>query len=353
MGIADMKETLNVGIVGLGRLGKQHAEVLRYRLPQARLVAAASPVEAERQHAREVLGVPTVVDSLDALLQVDGLDAVVLVTPTSLHADQSIQVLEAGKHLFVEKPLALNVADCERVAATHARTLKAHRGQVALVGFVRRFDPSYVHARQAIVDGEVGVPFYVRSQTCDKLDPSGFFVQFSATSGGIIMDCNIHDIDLARWLLSDREGRAPRALKVYASGSCLVHPELAQFDDVDNAVGTIEFDNGRMASLYASRTFAHGHETSTEIIATAGKLLVGAGAARDRVVKSDASGVGHVALGDFFARFREAFEHEMQHFVNACLGKEPPALRLEDALEATRIGAALTTALRTGVPQTF
>ncbi len=348
-----MKQTLNVGIVGLGRLGRQHAQCLRYRLPDARLVAAASPVEAERQHAREVLGVPQVFDSLEEMLGLENLDAVVLVTPTSLHAEQSIRVLEAGKHLFVEKPLALNVADCERVAATHARTRAQHPGQVALVGFVRRFDPSYQHAREAIVAGEIGLPFYVRSQTCDRLDPGGFFIQFSASSGGIIMDCNIHDIDLARWLLSDREGRAPRAQRVHAAGTCAVHPELAQFQDVDNAIGTIEFEDGKLATIYASRTFAHGHETSTEIIATAGKLLIGAGAARDRVIKSDARGVGHLALDDFFARFEQAFERELAHFVDACLGRVPVALQLEDATEATRIGAALTAALRTGSAQTL
>ena len=165
------------------------------------------------------------------------------------------------------------------------------------------------------------------------------------------MDCNIHDIDLARWLLSDSQGQAPRARRVHASGGCFVHPELAQYQDVDNAVGTIEFEDGRLASIYASRTFAHGHETSTEIIASAGKLLIGAGAALDRVVRSDARGVGHAALPDFFERFREAFDHELQHFVDACLGRVPLALSLDDAIEATRIGAALTTALRTGEPQ--
>ena len=346
-----MKDMLRVGIVGLGRLGRQHAQCLRYRIPGVHLLAAASPLEKERAWVRDELGVERVVEGLDELLAIDGLDAVVLVTPTALHAAQSIQVLEAGKHLFVEKPLALDVASCEQVGATHARTREQHPGQIAMVGFVRRFDASYRHARAAIVAGEIGTPFYVRSQTCDKLDPEGFFIQFSASSGGLIMDCNIHDIDLARWLLSDSQGQAPRARRVHASGGCFVHPELAQYQDVDNAVGTIEFEDGRLASIYASRTFAHGHETSTEVIASAGKLLIGAGAALDRVVRSDARGVGHAALPDFFERFREAFDHELQHFVDACLGRVPLALSLDDAIEATRIGAALTTALRTGKPQ--
>lgn len=346
-----MEKQLRVGIVGLGRLGRRHAENLCYRIPNAKLVAAASPVASERDFAAHTLGVPHVVGDLDALLSIEGVDAVVLVTPTSLHAAQSIQVLQAGKHLFVEKPLALNVADCEQVEAVHEQTRQQFPGQVAMVGFVRRFDPSYARARAAIVAGEIGRPFYLRSQTCDKLDPRGFFVQFSATSGGIIMDCNVHDIDLARWLLSDADGKAPRVKKVYASGSCAVHAELAEYQDVDNAIGTIEFDGGQLATIYASRTFAHGHETSTEVIATAGKLLIGAGAARDRVVKSDATGVSHVALEDFFARFEEAFGLELEAFTDACLGLKPSPLSLNDATEATRIGVALTMALRTGQAQ--
>lgn len=222
-----------------------------------------------------------------------------------------------------------------------------------MVGFVRRFDASYARARSSIIAGDIGYPFFLRSQTCDKLDPQGFFIQFSASSGGIIMDCNIHDIDLARWLLSDAEGNAPRATKVYASGSCAMHPELAKYHDVDNAISTIEFSDGRFATLYASRTFAHGHETSTEIIATAGKLLIGAGAARDRIIKSDAHGVGHLALEDYFERFEDAFLAEMQAFADACANLKPAPLSLKDATEATRIGRALTTALRTGQPQTL
>jgi myo-inositol 2-dehydrogenase / D-chiro-inositol 1-dehydrogenase len=113
----------------------------------------------------------------------------------------------------------------------------------------------------------------------------------------------------------------------------------------------VEFEGGAKAVLYASRTFAHGHETSTELIGTGGKLLVGAGAARDRVVLSDANGVGHQALDDFHQRFSEAFVHEMQAFVDACHGAPMRGATLADATEATRIGLALTRSLQSGMPE--
>jgi myo-inositol 2-dehydrogenase/D-chiro-inositol 1-dehydrogenase len=177
-------------------------------------------------------------------------------------------------------------------------------------------------------------------------DESGAFVRFAESSGGIFMDCSVHDIDLARWLLGN-----PKATRVFASGTVAIHAGLRAMGDVDNGHAIIEFEAGQRAVLYASRTFAHGHETQTEIIGTAGNLLVGHGAARDRVVVSDAHGVRHHAVADFFERFSDAFGREMQAFVTSCRGEQPPALALADATEATRIGLAITRSLHTGQPQ--
>ena len=330
---------MKVGIAGLGRLGKRHAQTLAFNTRHCRLVAACSPVAAERDWARSELGLVSLHEDFDAFIRDPQLDAVVLVTPTSLHADQVIAALEAGKHVFVEKPLALNVADCERVEAVAHR----HPGRIAMVGFVRRFDPSYANARAQIVAGDIGRPFLVRSQTCDMNDPSGFFVAYSASSGGLFMDCSVHDIDLARWMLGN-----PKAQRAFATGTIALHPGLGEHGDVDNGLAIVEFEGGARAVFYASRTLAHGHETSTEVIGTAGKLEVGHGAARDRVVTSDALGVRHVALADFFERFGDAFQREMAAFVGACRGEEPLTLTLGDATEATRIGLAITRSLHSG-----
>ena len=332
---------LRVGIAGLGRLGKRHAMQLARRTQHCELVSACSPVPAELDWAHGELGIGSLHTDFEAFARDPQLDAVVLVTPTALHADQTITALEAGKHVFVEKPLALNVEDCRRVEAVAAR----HAELVAMVGFVRRFDPSCANAHALVERGELGKPFLVRSQTCDRLDPSGFFVRFAPSSGGLFMDCSVHDIDLARWMLG-----APKPLRAFASGTIAVHEDLAPHGDIDNGFGLVEFEGGARAVFYASRTFAHGHETSAEVVGTAGKLSIGVGAARDRVVVSDALGVRHQAVDDFFERFGEAFEREMQAFVDACRGDRPTPLSLHDATEATRIGLALTQSFRSGQP---
>lgn len=334
-------QPLRIGIAGLGRLGRRHAENLAFHTPHCVLTAACSPIAAERAFARLELGVNTTYEDFDAFLLDPGLDAVVLVTPTPLHAAQAIAALQAGKHVFIEKPLALDVADCLRVEAAAL----ARPELVAMVGFVRRFDPSHARAFDSVHQGDIGRPFLVRSQTCDRLDPDGGFVKFAPTSGGIFMDCSVHDIDLARWLLGN-----PKATRAFASGAIAVHDELAPMGDVDNGLAIVEFEGGARAVFYASRTFAHGHEQHTEVIGTQGKLLIGQGAARDHVVRSDALGVRHEATADFFERFAEAFEHELSAFVTACRNGGPSPLSLQDATEATRIGQAITASLHTGQP---
>ena len=332
---------LRVGIAGLGRLGKRHAEQLARNTPGARLVAACSPVAEELDWARDALGVPRLYADYAELLADPEIDAVVLVTPTTLHADQTSAALRAGKHVLVEKPLSLDVATCETVEAV----ARDYPDQVAMVGFVRRFDPSYARAKAAIDAGQLGRPFLVRSQTCDQNDPAGFFVRFAPSSGGIFMDCSVHDIDLARWMLGN-----PKAVRAFASGTIALHPGLADCGDVDNGLAIVEFEGGQRAMFYASRTLPHGHETTTEVIGTTGTVQIGFGAHADRTEFRNAAGVQHTALPDFFARFADAFRLEMEAFVAACRGEIAPPLTLSDATEATRIGQAITESLRSGLP---
>jgi myo-inositol 2-dehydrogenase / D-chiro-inositol 1-dehydrogenase len=335
--------SLRIGIAGLGRMGKRHAEQLARRTRGAALAAACSPVADERAWAQQELGVQRLYERYEDLVADAQLDAIVIATPTTQHAAQTIAALEAGKHVFCEKPLALDVAACEQVLAVAAQRPK----QVAMVGFVRRFDPSIVQAKADIDAGRLGKPFLVRSQTGDMNDPSGFFVAFAPSSGGIFMDCSVHDIDLARWMLG-----SPKALRVFASGSIVLHPGLAACGDVDNGLAVIEFEGGAKAVLYATRTLPHGHETTLEVIGTAGTVQVGMGAQRDLVQLRDAQGVHHRTLTDFIERFAVAFQHEMEAFVATCRGEIAPPLTLADATEATRIGVAMTRALKSGQVET-
>lgn len=337
---------LRVSVAGLGRLGRRHAMNLAYRVPGATLAAACSPLEDDLAWARDALPAARLYADYAAMLADDTLDAVWLVTPSALHAQQIVDALRAGKHVFCEKPLSLDVAECERVVAESRR----HDGQQVTIGFMRRFDPAYQDAFSKVQAGAIGRPFLVRSQTCDLNDPDGFFVRFAPTSGGIFLDCTVHDIDVARWLLGK-----PRATRVFASGTIALHEGLRAAGDVDNGVAICEFEGGELAMFYASRTMAHGNDTSSEVIGTAGALSIGRIPRLNRVEIYDALGVRSECTPTFFDRFEEAFLVEAQAFVAAVrvrmskeAGEGGQGATLEDALEATRIGLALRESMRTG-----
>ena len=339
MTTASNRAPVRVGVVGLGRLGKRHAENLAYRVPGAALVAACSPVEDELAWAGEALPAPRLYKDYAALLADRDVDAVWLVTPSALHAQQIVDALRAGKHVFCEKPLSLDLAECERVLAEAERQPHLQ----ATIGFMRRFDPSYRDAFEKIEAGVIGRPFMVRSQTTDKNDPDGFFVRFAPTSGGIFLDCTVHDIDVARWLLGK-----PRARRVFASGTIALHEGLREFGDVDNGVAICEFEDGRLAMFYASRTMAHGNDSGSEVIGTAGALSIGHNPRSNRVEITDATGIRNECTPTFFDRFEDAFLYEARAFVAAVQGGASAGATLADALEATRIGSALRQSLQTG-----
>jgi myo-inositol 2-dehydrogenase/D-chiro-inositol 1-dehydrogenase len=329
---------LRAGIVGLGRMGRRHAENLARRVPNAELVAACDPGADELAWAERQLGVPHCYTDYAAMLAQPDLEAVFIVTPTTLHAQQIVDALRARKHVFSEKPLSLDVAECQRVEAEAALqpVLKV------MIGFVRRFDAHYQSAYERIRAGAIGKPFMVRSHTLDKNDPSGFFVRFSETSGGMFLDMSVHDIDTARWLLG-----GPQPVRVFAAGTVAVHEGLRQWGDVDNGMAIAEFADGSIAYFGASRTMAHGFEAQTEIVGTAGRLTVGPVPRADDVAIADAHGVRHECTPTFYERFAGAFLNEARDFVAAVRDDRPPALTLHDATEATRIGMALRESLLT------
>jgi myo-inositol 2-dehydrogenase/D-chiro-inositol 1-dehydrogenase len=328
--------TVRIGIVGVGRMGRRHAENLATRVPGASLVAAGSPIGEELEWARSTLGVSAVHKDYAEMLARKDVDAVFIVTPNTLHPAQIIDALRAGKHVFCEKPLSMVLEECLAVEAEAAK----HPDLKVMIGFVRRFDASYQDAHASIASGVIGRPFLVRSQTTDQNDPSGFFVKFAPTSGGIFVDMSVHDIDVARWLLG-----SPKAQRVFSLGTVAVHEGLKACGDVDNGVAMCEFADGRMACFYASRTMAHGHETATEIIGTDGRLTVGRDGRLNQVEIADAHGIRTITTPTFYERFADAFLREEIHFVDAVRFDRPLALSLHDATEATRIGIALRTSL--------
>ena len=334
-----MSASVRIGIVGLGRLGRRHAENLALRVPGASLVAAASPIPEERAWAEATLPGVKTYPGLSELLAHPGIDAVWLVTPTSLHADQVIVALEAGKHVFCEKPLALETADCDKVIAVADK----RPNQLVMIGFMRRFDPAYAEAKRLIAAGELGKVFTISCRSEDPVDPDGFFVRFAPTSGGIFLDCCIHDIDLVRWMLDGAE-----VSSVSAAGSRVMYPALGDCGDVDNGFATVTFKGGQVATFHVSRTSHRGYEAVMSIAGTKAGLDIGRSVAR-RPVALETAGCRQIeGQVDFFERFGDAFLHEARAFVEAVQTGGPTPSSITDAREATRLACAMRQALVVG-----
>ncbi|KAJ9384168.1 hypothetical protein DTO063F5_4901 [Paecilomyces variotii] len=340
-----MSTKLKVAIAGLGRMGSRHANHFYSYTPRAEVVAVTSPVQNELDWAKTNLGNPRTYLDFDELLEKEkDLQAIVIASATSVHAKQAIKAINKGLHVLCEKPLSTNIEESQKVVDAYHESLKTRPNQKVICGFSRRFDASYRDAFEKLQSGLIGRPSVFRSQTCDKLDPSGFFVEYAQFSGGIFVDCSIHDIDLALWFF----GEDSVVKSVTAVGITAVSPELRKYNDRDNALGIVEFHDGKIAQLFCSRMMAAGQEDSTEITGTAGKLAVNTQPAANLVNIYEPTGIRREIPPHYYGRFRDAFITEANEFTASCLDNTPPPMKLEGAVAAVRIGCALQESLITG-----
>lgn len=371
---------LNVGVIGIGRIGRQHAlNALHHPgACRTRLVCACSPAPADRAWAEAHL-VPhgvrfyaTVGEMLDAEVVVgkddkdedddrssssnSGLEAVVVASTTRCHRDHVGQCLRRGLHVLCEKPLAMSAAEARAVAREVAavNNARAHQRKKAIkvmTAFSRRFDDSYVNAVRAVRAGRIGTPVVVRSETRDRYDPSPFYAAYARAQPGIFIDTAVHDIDLT--LAFFGAGARPRSAR--AIGTTAKHQAvLAAIADVDNAVGCVEWyppagDGIAPISYYFfSRIMPHGFDNPTEIIGTEGVLKINLHPRRDLVTVADRHGLGNDVMPDFYERYEKAFVTELRVFADCVLDDEELPYELETACKGMEIAAALQESLRTG-----
>ena len=329
---------VKLAIVGLGRMGKSHAENL-LQTPGCQIVAACSVVPAELEWAKGHLQLKggQLWHNYTEMLEKQDFSAVFLASSSNVHGEQIILALQAGKHVFCEKPLGTSIADCEKTARVIA---EYQEKQIFMLGFVRRFDPAYGYAKKKIEQGLIGAPYMVRSQTSDHSDSAPFQLAFTATSGGIFHDMSVHDIDLMRWYLGSE------ALSVHARGSSLVFPEFGQIGDADNAVVSCEFEGGKMGILQANRNAAHGHNACAEIYGSKGILRIGFRPTCCDVEILDAHGQRGECVYTFFDRFAEAFRREVREFISCINEKRNSPIRYQDGIQATRIAEACTRSMK-------
>ncbi len=332
-----MSTSVGIGLIGAGRMGQTLAHHLAFTVPGVRLVAIADVDQRRAAETAARFGAPASYSDYRELLAVREIAAVVIVTPTNTHVEIVEAAAAAGKHIFCEKPLALGLDGCDRsIAAAKAAGVKLQ------VGFMRRYDPAYVAAKQKIDAGVIGAPVMFKST---GRDPRRTNLEYArrANSGGLIADMAIHDLDSARWLMGDE------VVRVQSEGGCLVFPELKEVGDIDNAVVNLKFANGAIGNVDVSRNAVYGYDIRTEVLGSKGSLLIGRLQQTPLLVLT-ADGVTHDTVPYFTERFGDAYAGEMRDFVDCIQKDRAPIVSGLDARAATAVAIAATRSLDEGRP---
>ena len=330
---------LNVGLIGLGRLGRVYARDLTGRIPETKLVAVADPTGTLAQDVAAEFDVPRSYTDPLALIDDTGVDAIVIVTPTHIHREQVIAAATRKKPTFCEKPPALFLAD---VAEMKAAIDKA--GMFFQMGFMRRFDAGYAAAKTHIEAGRIGQPLVFKATSRDPFRPSLEYAN-PASSGGMLIDMGIHDFDLARWFMGE-------VRIVSAIGATIAYPELATVGDIDNAIVSLTFSSGKLGVVDLTRSGIYGYDISTEILGLEGTIRIGYLRETPITVMTKAHGVSHDTVPYFMERFRDAYTNQLQNFAQNVLQERPAPVTIDDGMEALRVGVAATRARETGVSVT-
>ena len=334
----EMKKA-NVAVVGLGRIGKVHSEVLFTKVENANLVAVSDIIEDLARSVGEKYKVKWYTD-YDKLLKDEEVDAVFITTPTFLHKDMIIKALEAGKHVFTEKPMTVTVEEAKEVLSA----VKKH-GLKLMVGYMRRFDDAYMNARASIERGDIGKPLVYVTIARDPAAPPGWAAD-PKKSGGIFLDMLSHDFDMARFLMGSD------VKSVYVLGKAALYEEIKQKGDLDVVTINFEFSSGAYGMIHGSRKSVFGYDLRTEVMGTEGTLYVGTQIDPNLAVGTK-SGLRYRGVQWFWSRFYDAYVREDEAFINAILEDKEPPITAEDGYKVVEIAEACWRSWREGRPVTI
>jgi myo-inositol 2-dehydrogenase / D-chiro-inositol 1-dehydrogenase len=322
---------LNVGLLGAGRIGQVHAVNIAGH-PRSLLVAICDVNTPAAESLAEKYG--TVARSSSDILADGSIDAVLIATSTDTHSDLIEAATAAGKAVLCEKPVDLSL-DRARACLKKASST----GKPVMIGFNRRFDPNFAALKAAFDSGEIGKGELLSVTSFDPAPPPIAYVK---VSGGLFRDMTIHDFDMAQWIM----GGLPKT--VTAKGSCLVDPEIAAAGDVDTAVITLTYADGRVAVIRNSRRAVYGYDQRVELLGSAG-LLQAENVLEHTVRKSTTQGAVSAKPTYFFLeRYMPAYAAEWSAFVNAVIeGLEVP-VTLADGIAALAVAEAATESAKSG-----
>lgn len=326
-------DDIGVAVLGAGRMGLTHVRNLA-AIPNARVVVVADSDGGAAARGRDLARATRASgDPMEAIHDPD-VEVVVIVTPTSTHASLIEAALRAGKAVWSEKPIALDMVETARIVDLWRET-----GMPVQLGFMRRFDPGYERAKALIDSGELGRIEQFRAYSRDTYPPS---LEFLLTSGGSFLDMAVHDLDLARFLVGEVE-------EVHAWASVLFDERFATADDFDTAVTMLRFRNGALGVVETARHSEWGYDIRTEVAGARGKVVVD-GAQKTPATHLRSFGYEGDLYENFPDRFEAAYRRELEVFFADLAAGRTPAPGPDDAIETLRLAIATTRSWREGRP---
>ncbi|MEM1098964.1 MAG: Gfo/Idh/MocA family oxidoreductase [Planctomycetota bacterium] len=330
---------LRFGIIGSGRAGLVHARNLA-TLPRGEVVAACDPIAATREAVAEELELDAVYDNHADLLADTRVDAVVITTPTFLHRETACDAAAAGKHIFLEKPMALTLRECDAinqaVAGAHVKLQ---------IGFMRRFDRGFRRAKKVIDAGTLGRIMIIKSTGRGPGGPGPWMWDLTK-SNGIVAEVNSHDLDTLHWLTGQRPVRA------FAEADNFKMPEAAErFPDFyDNVVATLRFEDGAIGVVDGTCPAGYGYDARVEVLGEHGVLFIGSSQDRETFhITVDGEAHGR-SFDSWRTLFRDAYRDELAAFIDAVLDDQPTLVNGQDGRAAVAAVLAINESIQTGAP---
>jgi len=320
-----MTHKINIAVIGTGRMGSVHVANLVNRIPEANLTAICDIRLDVAQAVADQWGIKRVVKDYHELLDDKDIDAVLIATSTNTHAFIIKDAALAGKHIFSEKPLALDLESIDDALQVVEKT------KVKLqVGFNRRFDKNFQHVREIVHSGELGRPCILRITNRDPELPS---MEFLRVSGGLFLDMTIHDFDMARFQIGEVD-------EVFATGSVLIDSELNSFGDLDTAVVTLKFTDGTLGVIDNSRQAVYGYDQQLEVFCLNGTAKA-ENEIEHTVVKGNPDGFHSARVPHFFMqRYAPCYVEEVKQFIECVRDDKPTPTTGKDGRMAVVLGFA-------------
>jgi myo-inositol 2-dehydrogenase/D-chiro-inositol 1-dehydrogenase len=330
-----MNRKVNIAVIGTGRMGSVHVRNIARLIPEAALVAICDIRLEVAQAVADELGIKRAVKDYHELLTNPEIEAVLIASSTNTHCFMIRDAARAGKHIFCEKPLGLDLQEIDEALAGIAQA-----GVKLQIGFNRRFDKSFQRLRSIVASGEIGRPCILRITDRDPEVPA---LEFMRVSGGMFLDMTIHDFDMARFQVGEIE-------EVYATGAVLIEPKLNEFKDVDTDVVTLKFSNGAVGAIDNSRQAVYGYDQRLEVFCSQGTAMAN-NEIEDTVLKGDQGGFLGAKLPHFFMqRYAPCYVEEVRQFVECIRDDKPVSITGADGRAAVVLGYAAKKSLSENRP---